>query len=73
MLNAKTNMKRKTTILIYSAFFLLLIGSCKKDNQSKQDPKTYADFEKVMQNDQDFNSFISSSIELENLKYTTFS
>ena len=46
---------------------LVLATSCKKDRIKEVRPKTAADFEKIMAVDKDFSSFISSSIELENL------
>lgn len=61
----QTNFKFLVPILL-----LLIVSSCKKEVPEEPRPKTFADFEKIMACDVDFNNFISISLKLE--KPTTY-
>ncbi len=52
--------------------FFILVSSCKKEKIEQPIPKTFADFEKIMATDKDFNLFISSSLELEELLISAY-
>lgn len=62
----------KNLLLILFTFCAILI-SCKKDRIEELRPTTFADFEKIMSNDADFNNFISTSLKLEKITTSGYS